>query len=187
MITQIIVPDIGDFRDFEIIEILVKSGDVVKKNDSIVTLESDNSSMEVPSLFAGKISILKVKLGDKVSKGSVLALIESGKKIKEESIKQKKEKVKLTAKEVKEILPETEKIIKEAESTITQKLIREPVIQEYEISDILSAVDSISKIEKKKSKIIEKKSYADNDDVLTLNKQVKTKKSEILVLKQMIE
>ena len=160
MITQIIVPDIGDFRDFrdfEIIEILVKSGDVVKKNDSIVALERDNSSMEVPSLFAGKISTLRVKLGDKVSKGSILALIESGEKIKEESIKQKKEKVKLTAKEKKEILPETEKIIKEAESTITQELIKKPVIQEYEISDILSAVDSISKIEKTKSKIVEKK------------------------------
>ncbi len=75
MITQIIVPDIGDFKNFEIIEILVKSGNVVKKNDSVVILEGDNSSMEVPSLFAGKISTLKVKLGDKVSKGSVLALI----------------------------------------------------------------------------------------------------------------
>jgi len=187
MITQIIVPDIGDFRDFEIIEILVKSGDVVKKNDSIVTLENDNSSMEVPSPFAGKISILKVKLGDKVSKGSVLALIESGEKIKEESIKQKKENAKLTTKKEKEILPETEKIIEEAESTIIQKLTKEPTIQEYEISDILSAVDSIFKIEKKKSKTVEKKSSADKDDILTLNNQAITKESEILVLKQMIE
>tara|TARA_B100001964_G_scaffold56365_1_gene63624 strand:+ start:336 stop:899 length:564 start_codon:yes stop_codon:yes gene_type:complete len=187
MINQIVVPDIEDFKDFEIIEILVKSGDVVKKNESIVALENDNLSMEVPSLFAGKISTLRVKLGDKVSKGSILALIESGEKIKKESIKQKKEKEKLTAKKKKEILPETEKIIKEAESTITQKLIREPAIQEYEISDILSAVDSISKIEKTKSKIVEKKSSVDKDDVLTLNNQVKTKKSEILVLNQMIE
>ena len=187
MITKIIVPDIGDFKDFEIIEILVKSGNVVKKNDSVVILEGDNSSMEVPSLFAGKISTLKVKLGDKVSKGSVLALIESGEKIKEESIKQKKENAKLTTKKEKEILPETEKIIEEAESTIIQKLTKEPTIQEYEISDILSAVDSIFKIEKKKSKTVEKKSSADKDDILTLNNQVITKESEILVLKQMIE
>jgi pyruvate/2-oxoglutarate dehydrogenase complex dihydrolipoamide acyltransferase (E2) component len=187
MITKIIVPDIGDFKDFEIIEILVKSGNVVKKNDSVVILEGDNSSMEVPSLFAGKISTLKVKLGDKVSKGSVLALIESGEKIKEESIKQKKENAKLTTKKEKEILPETEKIIEEAESTIIQKLTKEPTIQEYEISDILSAVDSIFKIEKKKSKTVEKKSSADKDDILTLNNQAITKESEILVLKQMIE
>ena len=187
MITKIIVPDIGDFKDFEIIEILVKSGNVVKKNDSVVVLEGDNSSMEVPSLFAGKISTLKVKLGDKVSKGSVLALIESGEKIKEESIKQKKENAKLTTKKEKEILPETEKIIEEAESTIIQKLTKEPTIQEYEISDILSAVDSIFKIEKKKSKTVEKKSSADKDDILTLNNQAITKESEILVLKQMIE
>jgi hypothetical protein len=126
-------------------------------------------------------------LGDKVSKGSVLALIESGEKIKEESIKQKKENAKLTTKKEKEILPETEKIIEEAESTIIQKLTKEPTIQEYEISDILSAVDSIFKIEKKKSKTVEKKSSADKDDILTLNNQAITKESEILVLKQMIE
>ena len=54
MITKIIVPDIGDFKDFEIIEILVKSGNVVKKNDSVVILEGDNSSMEVPSLLLEK-------------------------------------------------------------------------------------------------------------------------------------
>ena len=126
-------------------------------------------------------------MGDKVSKGSVLALIESGEKIKEESIKQKKENAKLTTKKEKEILPETEKIIEEAESTIIQKLTKEPTIQEYEISDILSAVDSIFKIEKKKSKTVEKKSSADKDDILTLNNQAITKESEILVLKQMIE
>ena len=57
----------------------------------------------------------------------------------------------------------------------------------FEIKDILSAVDSIFKIEKKKSKIVEKKDFADKDDVLTLNNQAKTNKSEILVLDQMIE
>ena len=79
MSTEISVPDIGDFESVEIIEILVKPGDVIKKNDSIVTLESDKSSVEVPSPFAGKISLLKVKIGEKVSKGSVLAVIENEK------------------------------------------------------------------------------------------------------------
>jgi len=59
--------------------------------------------------------------------------------------------------------------------------------KEFEISDILNAINSISKIEKKKTKIIEKKDTTDKDDVLTLNNQVKSNKSEILVLDQMIE
>ena len=79
MATKITVPDIGDFENVEIIEILTKPGAVIKKNDPIVTLESDKSSVEVPSPFSGKISSLEVKIGDKVSKGSVLAIIEDHK------------------------------------------------------------------------------------------------------------
>jgi len=60
MATNITVPDIGDFENVEIIEILVKPGDLINKNDPIVTLESDKSSVEVPSTLAGKISSLKV-------------------------------------------------------------------------------------------------------------------------------
>ena len=191
MATKITVPDIGDFKNVEVIEILAKPGDIIKKDDSVVTLESDKSSVEVPSPFAGKISSLKVKIGDKVSKGSVLAIIGDEKveisKKTEKADKQKKEKIRPLILKEEKILPETEKIIKEAESAITQKLIKEPTIQEFEIKDILSAVDSISKIEKKKSKIVEKKDFADKDDVLTLNNQAKTNKSEILVLDQMIE
>ena len=76
-------------RYLEIIEVLVKSGDIVNKNDAIVTLESDKSSVEVPSPLAGKISALKVKIGDKVSKGSVLALIESSTTKPEQESKEK--------------------------------------------------------------------------------------------------
>ena len=93
MTTEISVPDIGDFESVEIIEILVKPGDTIKKNDPVVTLESDKSSVEVPSPFAGKISALKVKIGDKVSTGSVLALIEDEKvKVEQQSSEQEKEK-----------------------------------------------------------------------------------------------
>ena len=131
MATEIIVPDIGDFENVEIIEILVKPGAVIKKNDTVVTLESDKSSVEVPSPFAGKISSLEVKIGDKVSKGSVLAVIESEKvETSTEPIKQKEGKTKplvlkkqISKKE--EILPETEKIITEAETAIVQKLKKE--------------------------------------------------------------
>jgi pyruvate dehydrogenase E2 component (dihydrolipoamide acetyltransferase) len=70
------VPDIGDFKDIPVIEILVKEGDMVAKDQSLVTLESDKATMEVPAEVAGKIVSLKVKLGDKVSQGVVVAVIE---------------------------------------------------------------------------------------------------------------
>ena len=71
------VPDIGDFKDVEIIEVLVKPGDDISIEQSLITVESDKASMEIPASIAGKIVELKVKLGDKVSEGSVLALIEA--------------------------------------------------------------------------------------------------------------
>ena len=70
---DIIVPDIGDFTDIPVIEVLVKPGDVVGKNDSVVTLESDKASMEVPAGIDGTIGEIRVKVGDKVSKGTVIA------------------------------------------------------------------------------------------------------------------
>ena len=135
MATEIIVPDIGDFENVEIIEILTKSGDVVKKNDPIVTLESDKSSVEVPSPFSGKISSLKVKIGDKVSQGTVLALIEADKTESDQTVaeqkkstepkEQEEEDEEIAVEKKKDILPETEKIIKEAETTIIQQSKKE--------------------------------------------------------------
>ena len=78
MAQNIAVPDIGDFKEVEVIEVLVKPGDQIKKNDPVVTIESDKSSVEIPSPETGKIKDLKVKVGDKVSEGSVLATIENG-------------------------------------------------------------------------------------------------------------
>ncbi|MDA9073113.1 pyruvate dehydrogenase (acetyl-transferring), homodimeric type [Pelagibacteraceae bacterium] len=77
MAQNISVPDIGDFKDVEVIEVLVKPGDQINKNDPIVTIESDKSSVEIPSPESGQIKDLKVKIGDKVSKGSILATIQS--------------------------------------------------------------------------------------------------------------
>ena len=76
-LVEVNVPDIGDFTDIPVIEILVKPGDTVKKEDSLVSLESDKATMEVPSPHAGVVKELKVKLGDKVSMGSVLMLLET--------------------------------------------------------------------------------------------------------------
>jgi pyruvate dehydrogenase E2 component (dihydrolipoamide acetyltransferase) len=75
---EALVPDIGDFSDIPVIEILVKVGDTVAKDQGLVTLESDKATMEVPAPFAGTVREIKVKLGDNVSEGSVVALIESG-------------------------------------------------------------------------------------------------------------
>src|SRR5262249_18277498 len=71
------VPDIGDFKDVPVIEVLVRPGDSIKKEDSLVTLESDKATMEVPAPEAGVVKELRVKLGDKVSEGSVILLLEA--------------------------------------------------------------------------------------------------------------
>ena len=129
MAIKITVPDIGDFDNVEIIEILAKVGTVIKKDDPIVTLESDKSSVEVPSPFSGKISTLEVKIGDKVSQGSILATLEEGdngvskdKEKLEKVIQSEKKKERPLILKKEEVLPETEKIIKEAETTIPQKI-----------------------------------------------------------------
>jgi pyruvate dehydrogenase E2 component (dihydrolipoamide acetyltransferase) len=70
------VPDIGDFKEVEVIEILVKPGDTVAKEQSLLTLESDKATMEIPSPGAGRVHSIKVKVGDKVSKGSAILVLE---------------------------------------------------------------------------------------------------------------
>ena len=78
---KILVPNIGDFKNVEVIEVLVKSGQQIKKNDPLITLESDKSSVEVPATDEGKINKISIKVGDKVSEGSeILSLETIGKK-----------------------------------------------------------------------------------------------------------
>ncbi|MEK9950865.1 MAG: biotin/lipoyl-containing protein, partial [Curvibacter sp.] len=76
-LVEIKVPDIGDFDAVAVIELLVKPGDTVKAEQSLITVESDKASMEIPSSHAGVVKELKVKLGDKVAMGSLVALLES--------------------------------------------------------------------------------------------------------------
>jgi pyruvate dehydrogenase E2 component (dihydrolipoamide acetyltransferase) len=73
---EVLVPDIGDFKDVAVIELLVKVGDTVKAEQSLITVESDKASMEIPSSHAGVIKELKVALGDKVNHGTLLAIVE---------------------------------------------------------------------------------------------------------------
>ncbi len=77
-IVEVKVPDIGDFKDVPIIELLVKVGDQVTAEDSLMTLESDKATMDIPSPVTGVVTALKVKVGDKVAEGVVLALVEVG-------------------------------------------------------------------------------------------------------------
>ena len=74
---EVKVPDIGDFKDVPVIELLVKPGDAVKKEDSLVTLESDKATMEVPSPADGVVKAVKLKVGDKVSEGSLVLLLDA--------------------------------------------------------------------------------------------------------------
>ena len=79
MSEKLLVPDIGDFEEVEVIEVLAKQGDQLNINDPVITIESDKSSVEIPSTVTGKIETVQVKVGNKVSKGDIiLSVISSG-------------------------------------------------------------------------------------------------------------
>ena len=120
--TEIKVPNIGDFKDVEVIEVLVTEGQSIKKNDALITIESDKSSVEIPSNLEGKIKNLKIKVGDKVSEGDLILTIESDSEVKKEEIKEK---------------PEIEKESKNIE--VIKPEIQEKIFSKNNISDISSA------------------------------------------------
>jgi len=105
---EIKIPNIGDFKDVEVIEVLVSEGQTLKKNDPLITIESDKSSVEIPSNYEGKIKTLKIKVGDKVSEGDLILILES---INEEQEKVKKKPViEKEIKKIQEIKPEAQKL-----------------------------------------------------------------------------
>ena len=77
-VVEIKVPDIGDYKDVDVIEVMVKAGDAVTVDQALITLETDKATMDVPSDVAGKIVEVKIKVGDKVSQGTVIATAEAG-------------------------------------------------------------------------------------------------------------
>ncbi len=105
MSEKLLVPDIGEFEDVEVIEILVKVGDQIKNNDPLITIESDKSSVEIPSTVSGKIEKIELKVGDKVSKGDLILNYSSSSNSLPESSLPK----------------DTEIIIKQAEESIANK------------------------------------------------------------------
>ena len=131
------VPNIGDFTDVEVIEVLVNEGQDILKNDPLITIESDKSSVEIPSNFEGKVKSLKLKVGDKVSEGDLILILESlssESKIKEETkiekqsepiveIKQATEQISISEKKIKDISsasPKARKFARELGVNINQ-------------------------------------------------------------------
>ena len=143
MSKNISVPDIGDFKDVEIIEVLVKPGDQVKKNDPIVTLESDKSSVEVPSPYEGKISQLKVKIGDKVSEGSILATLDGGNEKKEEVAKPTKEIIEVEEQPIQKI--EKTNGLRNGKETIYAQPISKDDIDPAETQEWLESLRAVVK------------------------------------------
>ena len=114
MSEKLLVPDIGEFENVEVIEILVRSGDQIKKNDPIITIESDKSSVEIPSTSDGKVESVKIKVGDKVSKGDLILNYSPSSKTSFEN----------------DLPKDTENIIKQAELVIADKKDKEIKIKQ---------------------------------------------------------
>ena len=125
MIEKLLVPDIGDFENVEIIELLVKEGQEIKKNDPIITIESDKSSVEIPSIFSGKIES-SWGVGDKVSKGDLILNISS--------VDQK-----LSSSQ--EVPKNTENLIQEAESSLKTQEQTKPIQKTEKENEIIQIVN----------------------------------------------
>ena len=117
--TEIKVPNIGDFKDVEIIEVLVSEGQTIQKNDPLITIESDKSSVEIPSNFEGKIKTLKKKVGDKVSEGDLILTLEG--KSQTEKNDEKKPNIEKELKKTTVIRPETEQILIKQVKSLSQE------------------------------------------------------------------
>ena len=108
--TEVKVPNIGDFKDVEVIEVLVSEDQIIKKNDPLITIESDKSSVEIPSNFEGKIKNLKIKVGDKISEGDLILTLDSKSQINEAA--EKKPEIEKEFRKIKVIKPEIEQTTK---------------------------------------------------------------------------
>tara|TARA_B100000073_G_scaffold126904_1_gene103881 strand:- start:1494 stop:2753 length:1260 start_codon:yes stop_codon:yes gene_type:complete len=113
---EIKVPNIGDFKDVEVIEVLVSEGQILKKNDPVITIESDKSSVEIPSNFNGKIKSLRLKVGDKVSEGYLILTLENTSQTQEKA--QEKRTIEKEFKKNLVIKPEVKKILSNQKKVI---------------------------------------------------------------------
>ena len=117
--TEIKVPNIGEFKDVEVIEVLVSEGQTIKTSDPLITIESDKSSVEIPSNFEGKIKSLKLKVGDKVSEGDLILILEREPTNKKDEEKPNIEK---EFKKIKVIKPEPEQSTNNQIKTLSKEI-----------------------------------------------------------------
>tara|TARA_Y100000996_G_scaffold414425_1_gene405249 strand:+ start:150 stop:1409 length:1260 start_codon:yes stop_codon:yes gene_type:complete len=125
--TEIKVPNIGEFKNVEVIEVLVSEGQTIKKNDPLITIESDKSSVEIPSNLDGEVQTLKIKVGDKVSEGDLILILEN--------VTQKQKKF--------QERPVIEKEFKK--NKVTKPEIQKTIIKQNKVSDISSASPKVRK------------------------------------------
>ena len=118
--TEIKVPNIGEFKDVEVIEVLVSEGQTIKTSDPLITIESDKSSVEIPSNFEGKVKSLKLKVGDKVSEGDLILILER----EPQTNKKDKEKpnIEKEFKKIKVIKPEIEQTTNNQIKTLSKEI-----------------------------------------------------------------
>ena len=117
MTEKLLVPDIGDFENVEVIELLVKEGQEIQKNDPVITIESDKSSVEIPSTFSGKIESVIVKVRDKVSKGDLILTLSNSNQSSSTS----------------RVIPkDTEKLMQEEENALIENQERKPQLKKKE-------------------------------------------------------
>ncbi|MGA7985039.1 MAG: biotin/lipoyl-containing protein, partial [Burkholderiales bacterium] len=136
---EVLVPDIGDFKDVEVIEVLVGPGDAIEKEQSLITLESDKATMEIPSPAAGVVKELKVKVGDKISQGTLILMVEEKGAPAGKPVPEKKEKDKEKEKE-----KEQSKLAPSAPQTVTVPDIGD--FKEVEVIEVLvKAGDTVAK------------------------------------------
>ncbi|MDB3897763.1 2-oxo acid dehydrogenase subunit E2 [Candidatus Pelagibacter sp.] len=125
---EIKVPNIGDFENVEVIEVLVSEGQSISKNDPLITIESDKSSVEIPASYEGLVKSINIKVGDKVSEGDLILILENTSKIKE-NVKEKPQ-TKKEFKKIKVIKPEIEQILKNNNS-VTDILPASPKVRKF--------------------------------------------------------
>ena len=118
--TEIKVPNIGDFKDVEVIEVLVSEGQTIKTNDPLITIESDKSSVEIPSNFEGKVKSLKLKVGDKVSEGDLILILEREPQTNKKD--EEKPNIEKEFKKIKVIKPEIEQATNNQIKTLSKEI-----------------------------------------------------------------
>jgi len=144
---KLLVPDIGDFEKVEVIEILVKVGDTIKVNDPVVTIESDKSSVEVPSVAEGKVDSINIRIGDKVSKGDLLVTLVDIKSLVE--IKKNKEYYK-------SFVNATKSIFANQIHVVSQLIIDVKKGFEFPAITLKSSINNMRVLDRWKKKLFEK-------------------------------